>query len=179
MSGKKQLANRYGLFMNDASYDLEIMYGRNYLKSDIVNDVKIHRINILDTKAHKLYGQAKASDRSYFPPIQIKASVTIEDNQQSNYGDDIGGITREDTGNLILGIYLKELEEKKLEITRGDIIEYNLSGQQTRYYEVENAHNVSDTTSQTIAGFKNYWKRVVSIPVKEDIVAFLKSDENK
>jgi len=165
--------------MNNNSYDLEIMYGRNYLSSDIVNEVKVHRVNILETKAHKLYGQAKAKDRTFFPPIQIKAMVTIEDGQQSNYGDDAGGITREDTGNLILGVYLTELEEKQLEITRGDIVEYNISGQASRYYEVENAHNVSDTTSQTIAGFKPYWKRIICIPVKEDVVPFLSSDENE
>lgn len=175
---KKQLSNRYGIFMSDNSFDLEISLGRNYLDTDIVNEVKIHKINILETKTHKLYGQSKSSDKSFFPAVAIKASVSIDDGDQKNYGDDVGGITREDTGELSLGIYLDELEEKNLVIDRGDIVEYNLSGERTRYYEVEDAHNVSDTTSQTIAGFKPYWKKVVCIPVKEDVVPFLRGDSD-
>ena len=60
-----------------------------------------------------------------------------------------------------------------LEINRGDIVEYNLSGSKNRYYEVENANNVTDETSKTIGGFKSYWKMVVAVPVKEDVVPFL------
>ena len=67
-------------------------------------------------------------------------------------------------------------KEKKIEIDRGDIIEYNMSGDRDRYYEVENAQNVVDSTSQTIAGFKPYWKQIIAVPVKEDITPYLKGD---
>jgi len=50
------------------------------------------------------------------------------------YGN--GGISRDDTGRLIIGIYLNELKNKNVEIDRGDIIEYNMSGEKNRYYEV-------------------------------------------
>jgi hypothetical protein len=73
----------------------------------------------------------------------------------------------------MFGVYLKELEEKQLEIDRGDIVEYNLSGQKNRFYEVESANNVSDETNKTIGGFKSYWKKVIGTPVKEDVVPFL------
>ena len=62
---------------------------------------------------------------------------------------------------------------EELEIDRGDIIEYNMSGEKNRYYEVESANNVVDETSKTIGGFKPYWKRITGVPVKEDVVPFL------
>ena len=99
--------------------------------------------------------------------------VTVEDGKQENYGGNPGGIARDDAGNIRFGIYLKELEEKQIEIDRGDIIEYNMSGEKSRYYEVESANNVTDETKKTIGGFKPYWKVVVGIPVKEDVVPFL------
>ena len=168
--------NRYGLFMNENSFDLDVMYGRHYLNADVNFLVKIYRINIIETQTHKLYGQSKSKDKKFFPPIEIHAMVDVDDNTQKNYGESDGGIVREDTGNLNLKVYNDELTEKGMEINRGDIIEYNMSGEKARYYEVENAHNVVDSTSQTIASFKPYWKKIISHPVKEDITPYLMGD---
>lgn len=167
---------RYGLFMNENSFNLDIMYGRHYLDRDVNYFVRIFKMNIIETKKHNLYGQAKAKDKKYLTPVQLNAMVTIEENRQENYGNNEGGIVREDTGNIIVNVYLQELEEKKIEVDRGDIIEYNQSGDRPRYYEVESANNVVDSTSQTIAGFKPYWKRIVGVPVKEDVTPFLNGD---
>lgn len=174
---KKQIEDiqddRMGLFMNDNSFDLDIMYGRNFLQTDNSQSVKIHRINLIETKSHSLYGQAKQKDKKFMPPVKISVMVTIEDGRQEFYGSNQGGIARDDSGNISFGVYLKELEEKQLEVNRGDIIEYNMSGEKKRYYEIESANNVSDETRKTIGGFKPYWKRIVGVPVKEDVVPFL------
>jgi len=165
--------SRYGAFMTENSFDLEVAYGRNYLETDNVQEVTVYRLNVLKTKSHDLYGQTKTKDKNFFAPVKIKAMVTVEPNQQSYYGNNPGGITREDTGNLVFGVYLKELEEKQVEINRGDYVMYNQSGEKNRYYEIENAENVVDSTNKTIGGFKSYWKQVTAVPVKEDVVPFL------
>lgn len=167
---------RFGLFMNETSFNVDVMFGRNYMKTDVVHQIKVYKVNIIETKTHSLYGQSKSSDKKYFAPVEINAMVTVEDQEQTYYGDGKGGITRDDTGPITVGIYLDELKEKNLEIDRGDIIEYNMSGERDRYYEVENAQNVVDSTSQTIAGFKPYWKQIKAVPVKEDITPYLKGD---
>ena len=177
MKKKKQIENiqddRMGLFMNDNSFDLDIMYGRNFLQTDNAQKVKLHKINIIETRTHDLYGQAKTKDKKFMSPVEIAVMINIEASQQMYYGEKAGGISRDDTGNLVFGVYLKELEEKQVEIDRGDIIEYNMSGEKKRYYEVENANNITDETQKTIGGFKSYWKRVTGVPVKEDVVPFL------
>ena len=177
MKKKKQIIDlqnqRMGMFMTDNSFDLDVMYGRNYLQTDNAQEVVIHKINLIETKSHALYGQAKAKDKKFMSPVRISVMINIEDGKQVNYGTNPGGIVRDDTGNISFGVYLKELEEKHLEIDRGDIIEYNMSGEKSRYYEVESANNVTDETKKSIGGFKSYWKRVTGVPVKEDIVPFL------
>jgi hypothetical protein len=177
MAKKKKNINlesqRYGLFMSENSFNLDIEYGRNFLKTDNVQKVTIYRMNIIKTKTHDLYGQAKAKDKVFFTPVTISAFVKVESNEQSYYGGNSGGIVREDTGKIIINVYLKELEEKNIEINRGDYIGYNLSGERERYYEVESAENVVDTTDRTIGGFKSYEKRIVGVPVKEDTIPFL------
>jgi hypothetical protein len=166
--------HRYGLFMSDESFDLDIMYGRTWLVSDNVQEVYIHKINIIETKTHSLYGQTKATNKKFFTPVKISAFVKVDPNQQSNYGDEKNGIPRNDTGNITLNIYLKELEEKDLVIDRGDIIQYNMSGEKNRYYEVDNAMNVTDSSENTRGGFRTVIRKVTGVPVKEDMTAFLK-----
>ena len=177
MAKKKQIIDlenqRYGLFMTENSFDLDVAYGRNYLQTDNVQKVKIHKINVITTKTHKLYGQTKAKDKKFMAPVPLNVMIGVDGVTQEYYGGGKGGITREDTGPLHFGVYLKELKEKEIEIDRGDIVEYNMSGLKNRYYEVESADNVIDATEKTIGGFKSYWKKVIAIPVKEDVVPFL------
>jgi hypothetical protein len=177
MKKKKQIENiqddRYGLFMTQNSFDLDIMYGRNYLQTDNVQTVIIHRVNINQTEVHKLYGQAKTKDKKFLPPVRLSVMVDVEDGKQEFYGGGIGGIARDDTGNIRFGVYLKELEEKQVEVNRGDYVEYNMSGEKRRFYEIASANNVTDETKKTIGGFKTYWKLVTGIPVKEDVIPFL------
>lgn len=181
MKKKKQIIDletqRYGMFMTESSFDLDVEYGRNFLRTDNVQTIVLHRINIIETKTHSLYGQAKAVDKKYLTPVRLSVMITVEDGEQSYYGEGVGGITRDDSGNIKFGIYLKELEEKQTEINRGDVIEYNMSGEKSRFYEVESANNVSDTTSKTIGGFRPYWKEVIGTPVKSDSVPFLNEEK--
>ena len=177
MKKKKQIIDlenqRMGLFMTNNSFDLDVMYGRNFLQTDNAQEVIIHKINIIETKSHILYGQAKARDKKFMSPVRISVMVTIADGKQEYLGSNAGGIVRDDSGNISFGVYLKELEEKQIEINRGDIIEYNMGGEKGRFYEVESVNSVSDETKKTIGGFKPYWKRITGVPVKEDVVPFL------
>jgi len=163
-------SQRYGMFMSENSFNLDVSYGRNYLESDIINEVVVYKVNVTKTKSHNLYGQTKAKDKIFFPPIKIKVMITIHASEQKYYGENQGGIVRDDTGNLEFGVYLKELEENKLDIQRGDYIGYNMSGNKMRFYEVENANNVIDVTEKTIGGFKAYWKKIIAVPIKEDVI---------
>jgi hypothetical protein len=173
MKKKKEIIDleeqRMGLFMNNNSFDLDIMYGRNFLETDNIQTVIIHRINIIESVSHSLYGQSKPKDKKYLPPVRISAVVTIETGKQEFYGNNPGGIVRDDSGPITLGVYLKELEEKQLEINRGDIIQYNMSGEKNRYYEVENANNITDESERTIGGFKVFYRVITGIPIKSDV----------
>jgi hypothetical protein len=146
------------------------MYGRNFLQTDNHQEVTIYKINIIETKTHNLYGQSKAKDKKFFAPVKISVMVGVEEGKQENYGNNPGGIARDDSGNISFGVYIKELEEKNLEINRGDIIEYNMSGERNRYYEVESVNSVYDTSNKTIGGFICYWKKITGVPVKGDVI---------
>lgn len=167
--------DRMGLFLSNNSFDLEKMYGRNYLKSDVIHKVKIYKIDIVNSKKHDLYNQSEPDEKVFFPPIEIFIMPLIESNEQNNYAGDIG-IIREDSQSFNFGVYLDELKEKNVEIDRGDIVEYNLSGDRRRFYEVDNAQNVT-TTENTFGGFLTYWKLIKTVPVKSDVIPLLNDDK--
>lgn len=162
---------RYGIFMNENSFNLEVMYGREFLKTDVNFVVKLYRINVIETEVDDLYGETRPSEKKFFPPVMIRGIVDIDPASQSYMGGSM--ITREDSGIMKFKVYLKELDELDVEFSRGDFIAYNLSGERERYYEVVSADNITDATNKTIAGMKPYWKLITAIPVKGDVVPFI------
>jgi len=166
--------HRYGLFFSDKSNDTDIEYCREWLKTDNIQEVFLYKINVIESKSHTLYNQSKPTDKKFFPPVKISCFVHVDDVKQQYYGNG-GGIVRDDTGNIALSIFIKELEERNIEILRGDIIKYNMSGEKNRYYEVESANNVLDTSNLSRGGFKNFVKKVIGVPVKADVIDLIEN----
>ena len=162
---------RYGLFMSDDSFDLDVMYGRAYLETDSPFKVKYYRIDVVKSKVDDLYGESKPSDKKFFSTVEFHVMLDIEDGDTTYFGED--GLPRNDSGPLTFGIYLDEIAEKQTEIMRGSYVSFNFSGSKERFFEVVEADNVSDITSRTIGGYKPYWKKITAVPVKEDVVPFI------
>lgn len=160
--------NRYGKFYSENSYNLDIMYGREYFKSDINHEIILYKINIIKSKVDDLYGQTSTKNKTYLPPIHIRGLVVIGDVDLSYYGNE-NSLMREDVGNLAFTTYIDELKELNVDFDRGDIIEYNTDSNRRRFYEVVNANKVIDSTSKSRGSFKPFQKTIVAIPVKEDV----------
>lgn len=165
--------NRYGLFVSENSLDLDIMYAREYQKTDINHIIILRKVNIVKTKVDDLYGQVSSNNKVYLPPIHLSGFVIVEDSSQSTYGSE-KGLVRDDTGNLSFTVFLDELKEKNTDFDRGDIIEYNFSGNKRRFYEVVNANKITDTTKQSRGSYKPFQKTIIAIPVKEDVIHLFK-----
>ena len=159
---------RYGMYMSDNSFDLDVMYGREYLKTDSPFYVTYYKINQIKSVVD-FYGEAKPSEKKFFAPIKLNVMIDIEDGDIKFLSDT--GIGRDDVGNLIFGVFEEELKEKQLEITLGDYISYNVSGQRERFFEISKADYVADATSKTRGGFRSsYWRKIEATPIKEDVV---------
>ena len=162
--------DRFGLFMTEKSFETDKLFARNYIENDIKQIVDLYRIDIINTKSNKLYGTT-SSKRKFLTPVALNAMVEVEPSVSESYGD--SGLMRSDTGNITVKLFLKELEERDIDINQGDIVKYNMSGQKDRYYEVFDPQNVTDVTSQTIASMRPFFRIIKARPVKEDIIPFL------
>src|SRR5690606_4968556 len=107
----------------------------------------------------------KPRNKKLFPPVELSVWVNFS-NEQTRWMSD-GEIARSDIDSFIFNIYNKELDEKNIELNRGDYFSFD-HGDRIRYYEIETI-NFVNSQSQTMVGHKPYYKRVVSKPVKEDV----------
>lgn len=159
---------RYGLFMSDNSFDLDVMYGREYLKTDSPFYINYYKVNSLKSKVD-FYGEAKPTDKKFFPPVKINVMFDIEDGSEKFFSE--SGILRDDVGNLLFGIFEEELKEKNIDVVLGDYVSINVSGTRERFFEISNPNYVSDSTSKSRGGFRtSYWRAIEAVPVKEDVV---------
>lgn len=160
---------RYGLFMSDNSFDLDVMYGREHLKVDSPFFINYYKINILKTKVDDLYGESKPADKKFFAPVKLNVMMDIEDGAGKFLSET--GILRDDVGNLIVGVFEEELKEKGIEVVLGDFVSINVSGQRERFFEISDPNYVNDSTSKSRGGFRNdYWRKFEATPVKEDVI---------
>lgn len=177
MSKKKQNIDidqeRFGLFINDASFDLDIMYGRAYLETDAPFKVKYYRVDIIKSNVDELYQESKPDDKKFLPTVELSVMLDVEDGETTYLGEN--GLPRNDSGPMVFGVYLDELKEKEVEILRGNYVSFNFSGEKDRFYEIDHADDVSDMSSRSRGGFKTYWKKITATPVHEDVIPMMKN----
>lgn len=68
---------------------------------------------------------------------------------------------------MILSVYIKHLEELKIDIRYGDYIGYPESESKVRFYQVTNDGKVTSDNKHNMFGFKPYYKSITCSPVQD------------
>jgi hypothetical protein len=165
----KQYNDRLSLFYNEDSFGLDINYGRHYYSNDTNFNILLYCANIIESIVDDFYGEAKPTDKKFKSAIRLNVWISEMSSEEQKYLSDTG-IIRQDVQSLIFNIYDKELDETKTTINRGDVIEYNQSSNRRRFYEVVDANYINESLNQSYGGYSTYYRRIITIPVKEDFV---------
>jgi hypothetical protein len=92
--------------------------------------------------------------------------VKIEEPKNSTYNN---GILRYlEPGNMTLSVYIRHLEELKIDIKYGDYIGYPESETRTRYYQVTNDGKVTSDNKHNMFGYKPYYRSILCSPVQDN-----------
>jgi len=133
--------NRLSKFFSTDDFDLHIQMGQEYLHGDGKDEIK------------------------YFPPIEFNALVKIDEPKNSSYKN--GTLRYLEPGNLLIQVYIKHLEELKIDVRYGDYIAYPESEGRVRYYNVINDGKVTSDNKHNHFGFKPYYRTITCAPVQE------------
>lgn len=165
MAKKKQPINRLGKFFSTDDFELELSMGQEWLHGDMNFSLVLFRIDrgksIDDT-----YGEFGKDEVKFFPPMEFKGYVQIGAPEGKTYSNGLNQVI--EPGNMTVSFYIKDLEEKGVDIVYGDIIGYYETEDRVRYYEVANDGRVTSDNKHTYGGVKPFYRTVLCTPVSED-----------
>ena len=174
MAGKKSSSKKLHLpntrlnkWFTEEDYNLEVELGREWLEGDLNIIVVLFRIDLNKTIVDDLYGEAKAHEKHYHPPVELRVKIDIDESTTSY--DVLKVSSRESQPKLIFSIFTQQLEEKNTEVSRGDIIGYNDGVKGVRYFEVFDANYTNISNNRTIMGYKSYWRKISCIMIDKDV----------
>lgn len=157
---------RLGKFFSQDDFDINIQMGQEYLHGDLNMKLVLYRVDRSKSSTDAVYAEAGNGDIKYFPPIEFNALVKIDEPKNSSYK---GGLLRyNEPGNLILSVYIKHLEELKVDIKYGDYIGYQDSEEKIRYYSVTNDGKVTSDNKHKMFGYKPHYRTITCAPVQEN-----------
>ncbi len=156
---------RLSKFFSEDDFDINIQMGQEYLHGDLNMKLVLYRVDRSKTSTDAVYAEAGNGEIKYFPPVEFNALVKIDEPKNSSYK---GGLLRyNEPGNLILSVYIKHLEELKMDIKYGDYIGYQDSEERVRYYTVTNDGRVTSDNKHKMFGYKPHYRTITCAPVQE------------
>lgn len=157
--------NRLSKFFSTDDFDLHIQMGQEYLHGDLNMKLVLYRVDRAKTDKDAVYAEVGKDEIKYFPPIEFNALVKIDEPKNSSYKN--GTLRYLEPGNLLIQVYIKHLEELKIDVRYGGYIAYPESEGRVRYYNVINDGKVTSDNKHNHFGFKPYYRTITCAPVQE------------
>lgn len=152
-------------FLSQDDFDLNIQMGKEYLHGDLNMKLVLYRVDGQKTDIDSVYGEVGLDEIKYFPPIEFNGLIKIEEPKNNSYKS--GLVHYNEPGNMILSVYIKHLEDLKIDIKYGDFIGYQESETRTRYYNVTNDGKVISDNKHNMFGYKPYYRTITCSPVQD------------
>ena len=156
---------RLSKFLSQDDFDLKIQMGSEYLHGDLNMKLVLYRVDREKTEIDSVYSEVGMDETKFFPPIEFNALVKIEEPKNSAYKN--GLLRHNEPGNMILSVYIKHLDELKIDIRYGDYIGYPESESKIRFYTVTNDGKVTSDNKHNMFGYKPYYRTITCTPVQD------------
>jgi hypothetical protein len=164
---KKLPITRLSKFFSQSDFDLNIEMGKEYLHGDINMKLVLYRVDRQKTDIDSVYGEVGTDEIKYFPPVEINALIRAEA-PKGNQTYKNGLLKYTDPGNLVFSVYIKHLNELKVDIKYGDYIGYPESETKTRFYTVSDPGIVTSDNKHLMFGYKPYYRTITCTYVQDN-----------
>ena len=156
---------RISKFFSQEDFNLQVDIGQEYLHGDLNMKLVLYRVDKQKTDKDDVYGEVGLDEVKFFPPVEFNALVKIDEPKNSTYK---GGMLRyNEPGNLVLSVYIKHLNDLKIDIKYGDYIGYVESEDKIRYYTVTNDGKVTSDNKHNLFGYKPYYRTITCAIAQE------------
>ena len=155
---------RINKWFSEEDYIFEQNVGREAIEGDGNFTLILYRVNRDMTQFDKLYGEAATDGIRYYPPVEIKVVIILEEAENKTYNTN-GTARYLQDGKLTFGIYEAQLLELNTDISYGDYIGYPVTETEIRYFSVSNDGKKNFDNKHTIMGYKSAFKTIICAPV--------------
>jgi formylmethanofuran dehydrogenase subunit E len=107
------------------------------------------------------------SDKLIDMILSTKESNCCEKSENKSYSEN-GSLRYQDYGNLTFTILNKQLNDKGVDISYGDIIGYSDRESNLKYFEVFDDGKINSDNAHTQFGYKSYYRTVSCVTVDPD-----------
>lgn len=156
---------RLSKFFSKEDFDVNIEMGQEYLHGDLNMKLVLYRVDKINTDTDAIYAEVGKDEIKFFPPIEFNALVKIDEPKNSSYKN--GLVRYLEPGNLTLSVYIKHLEDLKIDIKYGDFVGYPDSEDKLRFYTVVNDGRVTSDNKHKMFGYKPHYRTVICVPAQE------------
>lgn len=164
-SEKKIPINRNNLFYSEKDFLFEQEIGKEYIEQDVNQKIILFQVDLEKTNMDVLYNETRADEIIFKTPIELPCLYEIQDSELRTYDNKKNlGMYRK-TGKLDFTVYEQTLLEHQCDIKIGDYIGVQINETHTEYFVVTDDGRNNYGNSQTMYGYKNFYRHCYAAPV--------------
>jgi len=163
--------NRLNKFFSEKEFELEKQFGMEYLYGDLNTTVNYYSINLNETDMDDLYGETPNNLVALNTPISLPCIYQLTKSENKSYNDNTT-MRFEESGNLIIHIYLDILRDLGIKLNYGDFIGFQLNEKAEMMFTIANPANFHFENEKTLGGYKSFFKTVICTPTDKEELNF-------
>lgn len=168
MERKNRIPNtRLTNFYDDKDFEMELDMATELIEYDANFTVVLYRIDKINSNNDDVYGESEAREIRFLPPVELKVLLNLVEAENKNYASN-GSLRYQDYGNLTFTVLTKQLQEKGVEISYGDIIGYSDREDNLKYFEVFNDGKINSDNTHTHFGFRSFYRTIECTVIDPD-----------
>ena len=161
---RKAKITRNNLFYSESDFLFDSEIGHDYIKQDINQTIILFRVDRVNTNTDR-WGEAAEGGVIYKDPVELNVIYTIEKTRNKSHDSKQNLARYQLIGNLKIGIFLKELEEKNIDIAYGDYVGVQIKPDQMEYFVITNDGKLDFDNAHTLFGYKALTRSISASPV--------------
>lgn len=156
---------RNNLFYSENDFLFEQEIGMEYYTQDVNQSIILFQVDLELTNIDSLYNETHKDGIIFKTPIKLPCLYDIEDSELKAYDTKKNLGLYKKTGMLSFDIYEKTLEEYECDIKIGDYVGVQINEEHIEYFVITDDGKNNFGNSQTMYGYKNYFRHCVAAPV--------------
>ena len=157
---------RLNKFFSEEDFDLNVQIGQEYLEGDLNMTLVLYQVDRTKTDTDEVYAEIGKDQLKFLPPVEFRGMVQIATAENKAYKS--GLLRFLEPGNMVISVYIKELEDLEIDVRFGDYIGYPESEDKIRFYTVSNDGKVVADGKHKMFGYKPHYRSIICVPTQDN-----------